>query len=501
MAAPPWAGTASHQQFYVLLTGANSGVGLGIGQRIIDEFLTSRSLSSHLVLIPTTRSAAKSRQTILALRAHVEKTANTSNQLRARAGPDYNPKTVISRVHVLSVQLDLCDLNAIYSVAEQLVHGKISDPTGVIDDVAIPRLDAVLFNAGIGGWSGLDWLEFARQFLHVGLVQSTTFPSFKKALPAVILDQRKLLGDAAATSLNTPPPELAEVFCANVFGHYILAHELLPLLSRSHPDEPRGRVVWTSSIDAGHDHLDFDDFQARRTKPPYESSKRITDLLVLTAELPSVEKVAASYFASSPPATTTGEDKPFKPRFYLSHPGIVCTPLFPLNWFLFFAYWCVMYVSRWCGSAWHPIEPYLGACATTWLALADEAELELDAAGSNSSGSSAQRVKWGTCATRGGRVAPKETEVEGWGWDGRVEGRDRPEAETGAGILGKGRGRKWDAVALTRERREEFEADGLRCWAELERLRIAWEVALGKRAKGKGAAAAENGHRANGNGL
>ncbi|OTA92848.1 hypothetical protein M434DRAFT_396116 [Hypoxylon sp. CO27-5] len=465
MAPPPWAGAASHEQFFVLLTGANSGVGLGIGQRIIDEFLASRSLSSHLILIPTTRSVSKSRDTVLSLRAHLEKTARTSKQLRSRAGPDYDPKSTISRVHILSVQLDLCDLRSIYSAADQLVHGEVTDPTGLIQNVKIPRIDAALFNAGIGGWSGLDWVELARQFCSIGLMQSCTFPSFKKAAPAAVLDQKKLLGDSAR-NLKTQPPELAEVFCANVFGHYILAHELLPLLSRSQPDELPGRVVWTSTIDAGWDHLSFDDFQARKFKPPYESSKRITDLMCLTANLPSVQKVSAPYF-NSPAAA----DKPIKPRFYLTHPGVVCTPLFPLHPILYFFYYWAMYLARWLGSPWHPVGPYLGACATAWLALADQETLD---------SLRAERVKWGTSATRLGHVAPKKTEVEGWGWEGKVEDREALENEKAQGVLGKLKGRKWDAVDLTEDDRARFEEDGLRCWTELERLRAAWEDALGK---------------------
>ncbi|KAI1106600.1 hypothetical protein F4804DRAFT_20177 [Jackrogersella minutella] len=465
MALPPWAGTASHEQFFVLLTGANSGVGLGIGQRIIDEFLTSRSLSSHLILIPTTRSVSKSRDTVLALRSHLETTAITSKQLRSRAGPDYDPKTAISRVHILSVQLDLCNLRSIYGAAKQLLHGKVTDPTGFIDDVSIPRIDAALFNAGIGGWSGLDWFTFAKQFFQVGLVQCCTFPAFKKALPAAVISQEKLLGDSAR-DLKTQPLELAEVFCANVFGHYVLAHELLPLLSRSQPDEPEGRIIWTSSIDAGFEHLSFDDFQARRSRPPYESSKRITDLICLTADLPGVRKASAPYFAS--PAAA---DKPIKPRFYLTHPGVVCTPLFPVPWLLFWGYYVAMYLARWLGSPWHPVESYLGACATAWLALADRDTLDA---------LHAERVKWGTSTDRLGRAAPKKTEVDGWGWEGKVEDREALERDDGAGVLRKLKGRKCDAVDLTEDRRVEFEDDGRRCWEELERLRTAWEVAIGE---------------------
>ncbi|KAI1095625.1 hypothetical protein F5B19DRAFT_489284 [Rostrohypoxylon terebratum] len=463
--AAPWAEAASHEQFFVLLTGANSGVGLGIGQRIIDEFLASRSLSSHLILIPTTRSVSKSRDTVQALRTHLQETASTSHQLRSRAGPDYDPQSAVSRVHILSIQLDLCSLRSIYDAAKQLIHGQVSDPTGLIEDVKIPRLDAALFNAGIGGWSGLDWFGFAKQFFEVGLVQSCTFPAFKKALPAAVLDQHKFLGDKAA-DLKTQPPELAEVFMANVFGHYVLAHELLPLLSRSRPDEPAGRVIWTSTIDVSHEHLSFSDFQARHGNPPYESSKRITDLICLTAHLPGVEKASAPYFAS--PAAA---DKPVKPRFYLSHPGVVCTPLFPLHWLLYWGYYVAMYIARWLGSPWHPVEPYLGACATAWLALADQHTLD---------GLRADRVKWGTSTSRSGHAAPKKSEVDGWGWDGNVTSPDGAKEDDGVGVLRRAVGRKWDARDLTEEKRAQFEDDGRKCWEELERLRTAWEKALGE---------------------
>ncbi|KAI1758349.1 hypothetical protein F4782DRAFT_477643 [Xylaria castorea] len=465
MSSPPWAGASGDDLYFVLLTGANSGVGVGIGQRIIDEFLASRPSSSHLILIPTTRSKTKSRDTVLALRKHVHQAAHTSKQLEARSGPNYDPQTVIARVHVLSVQVDLCDLRSIHAAGDQLVNGKVSDPTGVIDDVRIPRIDAALFNAGLGGWEGLDWLEFARQFFTLGLIQSTTFPSFKKALPAAVLDSQKLLG--GDTPKSNSPPELAEVFCANVFGHYVLAHDLIPLLSRANASEAPGRVVWTSSIDAGYDHLDFDDFQASRYMAPYESSKRITDLLALTADLPSVQEISASYFTS--PAAA---DKPVKPRFYLSHPGIVCTPMFPLNWFLFFWYWVTMHLSRLCGSPWHTVDIYRAACATSWLALADQSTLDAV---------NAQHVKWGSSATRTGYAAPKKSEVEGWGWEGRIDDAEALKRDDANGALHKAIGRKWDATTLTKEKRDEFEADGRRCWAELEKLRIAWEAALGQK--------------------
>ncbi|KAI1124239.1 hypothetical protein F5Y10DRAFT_33435 [Nemania abortiva] len=477
MSSPPWAGASSDDLYFVLITGANSGVGVGIGQRLIDEFLVSRPPSSHLILIPTTRSKAKSRDTVLALREHLHRVAHTSKPLQTLSGPNYDPETTISRVHVLSVQLDLCDLRSIYAVADQLINGKVTDPTGVIADVRIPRIDAALFNAGLGGWEGLNWLEFARQFFSRGLIQSTTYPAFKKALPtAVVLDSQKLLGDESS-KLGGSPPALAEVFCANTFGHYVLAHELLPLLSRTNASEAPGRVVWTSSIDAGHEHLDFKDFQASRYMAPYESSKRITDLLVLTADLPSVQDVSARYFDATSITDSDDDDdetlkKPVKPRFYVSHPGIVCTPMFPLNWFLYFWYWVVMHLSRLAGSPWHTVDVYRGACATSWLALAEQSTLDI---------LDAEHVKWGSSVTRLGWSAPKKTEVEGWGWEGRIEDAEALKRDGAPGVLRKTVGRKWDAATLTEEEKAAFEADGRRCWEELERLRGAWDAALGRK--------------------
>ncbi|ORY61207.1 uncharacterized protein BCR38DRAFT_476006 [Pseudomassariella vexata] len=463
MASAPWEGAASHEQYFILLTGANSGVGLGIGQRLIDEFLATRSVSSHLILIPTTRSTTKSSETIHVLRAHLTKAVGSRN-LRAR--PGYNAQSAINRIHLFSVELDLCKLPSVYEAAERLDRGDIRDPTGITaggQPVAIPRLDAVLLNAGYGGWSGLSWLEFARQFFSVGMVQATTFPSFKVAIPSKALPPQEI--STSEVQAKEDQPQLAEVFCANVFGHYILAHELLPLLSRSSPDETPARVVWTSSIDAEERHLDFDDFEALRSHGPYESSKRITDLISLTADLPRAQKASASFF------TNPEVPKAIRPKFYLSHPGIVCTCLFPLNAVLFVGYYMAMYISRWLGSPWHVVNSYLGACATVWLALADQATLDAE---------NAQHVKWGSSCDRLGRSAAKKTEVEGWGWEGKIEDAEALKQDDDAGILRKLKGRKWDAVELTDGKRKKFEDEAVGCWQELERLRVLWESVLGR---------------------
>jgi 3-keto steroid reductase len=171
-----------------------SGIGLSIGERLIDEFLATRSLRSHLILIPTTRSKSKSLQTIKALRDYARKAAQTSKALHSRVGSSYRWQDTVARVHVLSLQVDLCDLRGVYAFADALVHRPVSNPEGLegeyLRDVRIPRLDTVVFNAAYGGWSGVNYPKAIWVILTEGLVQSVTWPSYKMALPTARLNDK-----------------------------------------------------------------------------------------------------------------------------------------------------------------------------------------------------------------------------------------------------------------------------------------------------------------------
>ncbi|EEY21938.1 3-ketosteroid reductase [Verticillium alfalfae VaMs.102] len=386
MAAPPWSKAQTHEQFFVLITGANSGIGFGTAERIIDEFLASRSLSSHLILIPTTRDLRKSRETVESLRTHLHKTATTSKALAARAGPSYKPQDTIDRVHLLSVQLDLLDLRSPYAVARQLVHGTVSDPTDADNtQYKVPRLDAVILNAGIGGFKGVDWFKLAWRFLTRGIVYMCCFPDYKIAIPGLLSPQKPAHPDEPA------PPPVGQVFCANVLGHYILTHELMPLLSRdaaTDGDLPAGRIAWTSSIEPVSESLDLADFQGIRSLDPYSSSKRITDLLALTCRLPAAQPHAAGFFQVSadaadddsspetntktkrgPKATGPGPRKT-PPSMLVTHPGIVHSTFFPVPGFLVSLYWLALLLARWCGSPCFPVDRYRGAKASVWARAA-----------------------------------------------------------------------------------------------------------------------------------
>ncbi|WYZ37897.1 hypothetical protein EsH8_II_001403 [Colletotrichum jinshuiense] len=489
MIAAPWDKVSPREQLFVLVTGANSGVGLGICERLIDDFLATRSLSSHLILIPTTRSVRKSRETIASLRLHLHRTATTSPALGSRAGTSYNPDDTLARVHLLSTQLDLCDLPSVYACAANLVRGTITDPTDPDARLyKIPRLDSVIFNAGFGGWTGLDWAGLFTDLFTKGLLAVVTWPAFKIAPSGAVVKQQSVRSDLPS------PPVLGEVFCANVFGHYVLAHELLPLLSRAGPGETPGRVVWTSSVEPQARHLRLDDLQGVETDSPYESSKRLTDVLSLTSHLPAARAPSAAYFTPDDPDAARA--LPARPSFYLTHPGVVASSLFPVPFpiVLFWVYKFVLYVARWAGSPWHPVTGYNGAAAPVWVALQDDETLaELDA----------KRIKWGSATTRSGRQDVKKTEVEGWGWEGAVEDRDSLARDPATGVLRKAVGRNPGAKDLTKEQLAEFEELGARAWTEMERLRRQWDEILGVRGQGVNGNGNGNGNgndHGNGNG-
>ncbi|GFP57977.1 3-keto-steroid reductase [Trichoderma asperellum] len=467
-AVAPWETVAPEEQLFVLITGANSGIGLGTGQRLIDDFLATRSLTSHLVIIPTTRSDSKSLVAISALRAHAEYAAKTSTALRARyAGngdkaEEYNWQDAVRRIHVLSLTLDLCDLRGVYAFAERLCRGRVSNPEGLegeyLRNVRIPRLDTVIFNAAYGNWSGCNYPKSVWKILSEGLVQAVTYPTFKISLPTSILNERESYG-------YPEKPLLGEVFAACVFGHYVLAHQLLPLLSRHSANESRGRIVWSSSVEAVEEVYNADDMQCFLKPAAYESAKRLTDIVALSYSLPSVRRFSGPFLTMDEESGGDAAEKPVPPKMYLTHPGVVASTLFPVPWFLFWAYELALVVARWVGSPWHNVDGYKGATSAAWLTLQDQAVLD---------DMQADRIKWGSSTDRHLVSDVKKTEVDGWGWEGKVETDKTIAADTAAGVLHKSVGRRLGTKNATEESLVEFEEMGARAWEEMERLRHQW---------------------------
>lgn len=321
-------------------------------------------------------------------------------------------------------------------------------------------IDVLILNAGIGGWKGLNWPVAAWSVI-TDTVNATTYPTYKlgdrgrAARMQMGGEKSGVVGRAGGMQEQEQEPRLGEVFTANVFGHYMLTHLLMPVLKGD--DEDAARIVWVSSIEAYPHSFRTEDLQGMDTDAPYESSKRLTDLLALTSGLPATRLYTSTYLDGDEQGGST-------PKIYVCHPGICATSIADLHVVLHYCMLGVMYLARWLGSPWHPVSAYLGAVAPVWLALAAQSTLaELEEQGG--------KGKWGSSTDREGSERVIRTEVSGWGWGGTV-------GEKADGSMRSNHGRWKGMVDVTDESRAEFEATGREVWKEMEELRVEWEARL-----------------------
>lgn len=443
---------------------ATSGLGFGTCCRLIDEFVSTRPSFQCLTLIPTTRDSRKSNDTVRRLEQHLER------QSKRLDTPLHH------RISLQPEQLDLTSLNSIQILSTKL-------------DRNLPQLDSIICNAGYGGLAGINWLQVALGAV-TDLKSSVTWPSCKIGSVGEATVPQRVPKDSAkdARGLSDTTPALGQVFTSNIFGHYVLCHSLVPLL-RASPDQ--GRIVFVSSIEPHPSDFDINDVQGLKSDKSYESSKRLTDILVLTSSLQGT-KPFIQRFLSTPASTSSrtarlpreGQDletstpspgiiladneyQPssiMSPKIYLCHPGICATSIVPLPLILAYAMMLVFYIARWLGSPWHTLTAYKGACAPVWLTLTDQEELEDMEVRDG-------KAKWGSCTDRSGYERVMRTVVEGWGLGGRM----------GEGELAKRKGTRPGTLEVNKEDREDFEQLGRDCWSQIEGLRVEWEA----RMKGK----------------
>ncbi|KAJ5532516.1 hypothetical protein N7494_009068 [Penicillium frequentans] len=418
---------------YVLVTGANSGLGYSICCRLANDFLKTRPQPACLNIIFTTRSARKAQDTTRRLEADLRKIAPSSADF--------------SRVRFLPESVDLGSLISVRACSRRV-------------NSTFPKLDAIILNAGIGGWSGLDW-PAAVWGVCTDLIYQVTWPTYKLSPVGVLTDKQ-------TSSKGLQEPALGSVFCANVFGHYMLAHNVAPLLKRAKAPDGPGRVVWVSSIEATIKCFDVQDIQGLRNAKPYESSKALTDILALTSDLPSTAPWAVDSFLGSDDANKGIQEESGTPTIHVAHPGICATAIVPLALPLIWAMVIAFWAARMLGSPWHTMSTYLGASSPVFLALSSKAAL--DAAEEPYRQAGGGKPKWGSSASRSGVGSVICTEIDGWGYGG-VVGAAAVEAD-------RRRLRKRGAADLTAEQKENFEQLGRQCWKEMEELRIQWDAIL-----------------------
>ncbi|KAL9124634.1 MAG: hypothetical protein Q9217_006054, partial [Psora testacea] len=346
------------QRTYILVTGANSGLGFAICQRLIDEFIATRPSFQSLTLIITTRDSRKSDDTVSRLKRHIGRKSN-----------DFD-SPIAMRITLQPENLDLTSLSSVHSLAAKLLK-------------SIQHIDSIILNAGYGGVIRVNWFKATWSIL-TEFVDATTYPTFKLSQSGQVTAPQACLNVSPGKEVDEAPtsPPLGHIFTSNVFGHYILSHLLAPLLAAS-PDN--GRIIFISSLEAYSDALSITDLQGLQTEKAYESSKRLTDLLVLTSNSPSTASLTKRFLSSTPSTPHRGimlrNNEPSqtslpesarisltdntlptatasKPTLYLTHPGICATSFVPLPLILYYLMTLALYFSRLLGSPWHTVSPY-----------------------------------------------------------------------------------------------------------------------------------------------
>ncbi|XP_038151032.1 3-keto-steroid reductase/17-beta-hydroxysteroid dehydrogenase 7-like [Cyprinodon tularosa] len=201
----------------VIVTGANSGIGLALCERLLTE-------DSHVRLCLACRNLERAGAARAALLASH------------------------STACVELLKLDVGSMQSVLSAAEEIKS-------------RYNRIDFMYLNAGIMPNPAVDIRAFFK-----GLFSRNVINMFATA-EGLLTQQDRLNSDG-----------LQEVFATNLFGYFLLIRELEPLLCQ--PGHT-SRLVWTSSSNARRSAFSIEDIQHRRGKEPYSSSKYASDMLSL----------------------------------------------------------------------------------------------------------------------------------------------------------------------------------------------------------------------------
>ncbi|RSH85207.1 hypothetical protein EHS25_005014 [Saitozyma podzolica] len=371
---------AEDNRMVVIVTGANSGFGLGICNQVIralslppghsipistpqssatpstlrhlipsaDSPATSKSAAASTKHVPTTppptltlilacrsRTNGENAREILLETHDRELKERARNGMPVREGWREGLRVVIETVDLDSVGGD----NGILSFTE-----RIKD--------RYPHVTSLFLNAGLAAFKGNDYWKVAKQVFTAGPAIAFSHPEFNIEIPGVL----------------TADGERGKVWGVNVLAGYILVKELAPMLQRSPHTLPfPPRVIYTSSATAKYDAVKAElvhDYQLVQHEATYKLSKYLGDLVMcqLDRELGGGERSV---------------------RCLTADPGAVATSIFdrgfgPWLWFqriMKFFYWLAFALTRLIGSPYHPIDATDGATSMVYAALIDEAFL------------------------------------------------------------------------------------------------------------------------------
>ncbi|KAK3815769.1 MAG: hypothetical protein JOS17DRAFT_759721 [Linnemannia elongata] len=217
-----------------IVTGANSGVGYSIVQRLVDES------PFPLTIILACRNKARAQEALTSLQKHFNSSSSSSTS-----------KTRTTLFHAPELKIELVDVGSAASVFA--FNARILAQHN--------RIDFLFCNAGILPSTGLMWGKL--------LMDMVKAPMDLVTRSDVLVQPKQHLTEDG----------IGNVLACNVFGHYLMIRGLEDVLSKT--EEDPGRVIWTGSLTAEKASFRIDDWQGLEAVQPYESSKWVTDLLAI----------------------------------------------------------------------------------------------------------------------------------------------------------------------------------------------------------------------------
>ncbi|KAJ1974939.1 3-keto-steroid reductase [Dimargaris cristalligena] len=221
---------------YALITGANSGIGFHIAQRLLEC-----PTMTHVTVVLGCRNLQRAHDARTQLLAH------------GQHSPD--------RVEVL--QIDTSSTKSVLAAAYEWTQ-------------RFATLDYLFCNAGIMAPQSLN----IPRIIYYGL----TDPHYFVTSSIAVNQGRGLI----------TPEGLGQVFCTNFFGHYLFIRAmesywrayLDPTIPESPEAEPKNvRIIWTGSNVGSHElekqAFKVEDIQHIKGQFPYESSKIVLDIMSL----------------------------------------------------------------------------------------------------------------------------------------------------------------------------------------------------------------------------
>ncbi|KAG0046953.1 hypothetical protein BGZ83_007902 [Gryganskiella cystojenkinii] len=247
-----------------IVTGANSGVGYAIVQRLVEE-----CPDQPLVILLACRNKARAQEALDSLQ-------------------DYFSSTPVSKrtwKHTPELKIELVDVGSVKSV--------LDFNTRILQHY--PRIDFLFCNAGILPSVGLLWGKIVTDMFMAPM-------DLVRRSDVLIQPKQHLTEDG-----------VGNVLACNVLGHYLMIRGLESVLEGPTPETP-GRVIWTSSMTAEKDSFNPLDWQGLESAEPYESSKWVTDLVAIRLnEVWAGEKEEDSSRLSSGSSSSISESTPTTP--------------------------------------------------------------------------------------------------------------------------------------------------------------------------------------------